>query len=91
MARRYYLHRALRTYHTEGADRVTRAGSTADLREKVRVFSVLGEDTGYLAELKRVDHAAYRRTMLRVCAARVLRPLLRHCGPAPQSGRDAWS
>lgn len=77
-ARRYYLHRALRIYHTEGADRVTRASSAASIGRKVEVFSVLGEDAVYLRELRRVNRSAYRHTMARVWAARILRPLLVH-------------
>ena len=71
-ARRYYLHRALRVYHTEGADRVTVASEKVGVRSKVRNFFILGEDRVYLAALKSVDPGAYRRIMVRVWCARLL-------------------
>jgi glycosyltransferase involved in cell wall biosynthesis len=73
VARRYYLHRALRVYHTEGADRVTVAGRQASITDKVRVFCVLGEDRAYLEALRAAYPRDYRRTMLRVWLARLLR------------------
>ena len=36
-ARRYYVHRALRVYHTEGSDRLTAVSRPRHLRETVRV------------------------------------------------------
>ena len=82
-ARRYYLHRALLIVHTEGADRVTRANSAAGIGRKVEVFSALGEDAVYLRELRRVNRSAYRHTIARVWAARILRPLLVHSAATP--------
>lgn len=76
VARRYYLHRALRIYHTEGADRITVAGRHAGVTRKVNVFAALGEDRMYLEALREQDPQGYRRTMLRVRAARLLQPLL---------------
>jgi glycosyltransferase involved in cell wall biosynthesis len=75
-ARRYYLHSALRIYHTEGADRVTVASRHAGTKRKVTVYAVLGEDRAYLEALKAQDPRGYRRTMLRVWAARLLQPFL---------------
>lgn len=72
-ARRYYIHRALRVYHTEGADRVTAANRQSGLRDRLRIFSVIGEDGAYLRALKRADARRYRRTMRRVRSARLLR------------------
>jgi glycosyltransferase involved in cell wall biosynthesis len=76
-ARRYYVHRALLVVHTEGADRVTDALGAADLRKNVAAYACLGEDRDYLRALKIADARRYRRTVGRVWAARVLRPVLR--------------
>lgn len=76
VARRYYVHRALRIYHTEGADRVTLTKHKETVGDKVRAYSVVGEDGAYLEALKESDPQGYRRTMLRVWVARVLHPLL---------------
>ena len=75
-AHRYYLHRALRVFHTEGADRVTFALRRAGIRRKVQVFCALGKDREYLSELRAHDAAEYRRTIVRIWVARVLRPVL---------------
>jgi len=76
VARRYYLHRALRIYHTEGADRMSMTSRHAGLKRKVKVYAALGEDAMYLEALRAQDPEGYRRTMPRVWVARVLRPLL---------------
>ena len=76
-ARRYYVHRALRIYHTEGADRVTKSSHSGSIVDNLRIFSRLGEDRDYLRALRLANPAGYRRTMLRVQAARILRPVLR--------------
>lgn len=76
VARRYYLHRALRIYHSEGADRVTASGKRRGLRDKVRILSALGENRAYLTALRAADPQGYRRTMVRVWVARLLRPVL---------------
>jgi GT2 family glycosyltransferase len=80
-ARRYYIHRALRIYHTEGADRVTKASRAADLGRKAAVYVALGEHRDYLRELKAVDRPAFRRMWARIWVARCLLPFVgRHRG-----------
>jgi len=74
-ARRYYLHRALRVYHTEGTDRVTKSSRAADLRRKADVYAVLGENRAYLRELKSVDRQAFCRLQARIWASRFVRAL----------------
>jgi glycosyltransferase involved in cell wall biosynthesis len=76
-AKRYYLHRALRIYHTEGAQRVSVGLRAAGVKENARVYRLLGEDAEYLAALKEANPRGYRRTIHRVWVARCLRPLLR--------------
>ncbi len=75
-ARLYYLHRALRIYHTEGSQRLTASPPTRSLRDKVSVMWALGEDAEYLRALQQADPRRYGRTMARVRAARLLRPLV---------------
>lgn len=75
-AKRYYLHRALRVYHTEGSDRITVAAPSGGIRRSVRIFLALGGDKEYLSALRARDAAGYRHTIMRVRAARMLRPLL---------------
>lgn len=75
-ARRYYVHRALRIYHTEGNDNVLRLLGASGLARKVRNFCVIGEDSEYLCLLKRADPAGYRRMIRRVRAARLLRRII---------------
>ena len=90
-ARRYYLHRALAIIHTEGADRITRATRAADLPRKIATYVYIGEDGEYLGELKRVDPSGHRHLMVRVRAARILRPLLGLVPPSGQRSGDRAS
>ncbi|KAF0207707.1 MAG: hypothetical protein FD171_1554 [Actinobacteria bacterium] len=76
-ARRYYLNRALRIYHTEGVNRVTESLGNRGIKEKVRVFAALGEDREYLMLLKSGNPRVYRRLMNRIRAARLLRLFVR--------------
>lgn len=74
-ARRYYLHQALRVYHTEGMDRLTTPGHSRNLNERVASMCALGQDREYLGALREADPARHRRIMLRVHLARLLRLL----------------
>ncbi len=74
--RRFFVHRPLRVYHTEGDDRVSAIANRAPLEEKVAVFCAVGEDHVYLRLLRGVAPAEHRRLMMRVWAARVLRSTL---------------
>lgn len=76
VAHRFYIHRALWIVHTEGSDRITSRLPQAGLRQKVRSFSIVGEDSDYLRALRDGDPGKYRRTMTRVWAARALAPIL---------------
>jgi glycosyltransferase involved in cell wall biosynthesis len=83
-ARRYYLHRGLRVYHTEGDVRETNALYRPAMRTKVQDYYCLGQDRDYIRELRRIDCRMYLRTVPRVWAARVLRPVLNvRPGPRP--------
>jgi len=75
-ARRYYVHRALRIYHTEGNDNVIRAIGASGVSEKVRIYAAIGEDNAYLRALRQASPSGYRHMMLRVRAARLLRRVI---------------
>ena len=81
LARRYFVHRPLRVYHTEGADRVSLTANQASVAEKVDVFCMVGEDRVYLDLLRGVAAREYRRIMLRVWASRVLRRVVFRARP----------
>jgi glycosyltransferase involved in cell wall biosynthesis len=49
-AKRYYIHKALRLYHTEGNDRVTHIPPSIDKRSKD--YEALSKETQYLESLK---------------------------------------
>jgi paraquat-inducible protein B len=73
-ARRYYIHQAPWIYHTEGADQVTKR--RVSLRQKVNNYLVLGDECEYLEVLRKLSPVRYRRTVLRVWAARFLDPIV---------------
>jgi glycosyltransferase involved in cell wall biosynthesis len=76
IARRYYLHRALLIYHKEGENRICVTSGKASIRRKAQVYRALGEDAAYLAALRAQNPRGYRHKMLRIYAARLLKPLL---------------
>jgi glycosyltransferase involved in cell wall biosynthesis len=82
VARRYYVHRALRIYHTEGEDRITVAGPRRSVAEKVRIYRALGEHRAYLKVLRRVDLPGYLQVVARIWTARLLYPFVRPPGTA---------
>jgi glycosyltransferase involved in cell wall biosynthesis len=82
-ARRYYLHRVLAVWHTEGSDRITATQRRTGIRRRVQIFSALGDDMEYLGELRAHDAARYRHTIVRIWAARVLHPILSGFGRGP--------
>ena len=73
-ARRYYIHQALRIYHREGTDMVTKR--RLSLRRKVNQYLVLSEESEYLEILRKLDPPDFRRIMLRIWAARILNPFV---------------
>jgi hypothetical protein len=73
-AHRYYVHRALRVYHTEGSGRITVA--RRGIRRKVQIYSALGDDREYLGELRVHDARMHRHLIVCIWAARVLHPIL---------------
>jgi glycosyltransferase involved in cell wall biosynthesis len=74
-ARRYYLHRALRVYHTEGTDRTSQAHRS--LVQLAAMFTAIGEDHVYLGVLRELNPGKYRHIMRRVRVGRILHPVLR--------------
>ena len=67
--RRFYLHRALRIYHTEGADRVCRARRSA--RQRLAAYRCVGQDAEYLCALKETNPRKYRRMVRKVWQGRL--------------------
>jgi glycosyltransferase involved in cell wall biosynthesis len=76
-ARRYYVHRAFRIYHTEGSDSVLSRLGASSLAKKVRIYSAIGEDRVYLRLLRHANPKGHRHTIVRVWAARLLIPFVR--------------
>jgi len=62
--RRYYLHRALRIYHTEGDQRVTRQARNRTFAEQCRIDRLRAADAAYLEALE-VLNPEKRRLVLR--------------------------
>lgn len=65
-AKRYYLHQALRIYHTEGADRICRQRRTINLDDRLGYYREMALETEYLAQLRQyrpVDYAVVQRNI----------------------------
>ena len=70
--RRYYLHRALRIYHTEGEQRVTRQARGRSLAEQCRIDLILADDGAYVEALAVLNPEKRRRLLRRGRSARLL-------------------
>lgn len=70
--RRYYLHRALRIYHTEGDQRITQLARGRTLAEQCRIDLILAEDGAYLEALKVLNPEKRRRLLRRSRSAKLL-------------------
>ncbi len=69
-ARRYYVHRALRIYHSEGQDRVSVRNEDRDRR--LAMYAALAEDDEYLTLLERLDRERYATVVYFICLACVV-------------------
>jgi GalNAc5-diNAcBac-PP-undecaprenol beta-1,3-glucosyltransferase len=58
-ARRYYVHEGLRLFHTEGADRTSKAINQVDLRQRLAYNLPLVDDEEYLALLRANNPSKY--------------------------------
>ena len=70
-AKRYYLHEALRIYHTEGNDRVS-APSTVNLESFIRTYAAYGREAEYLALLRTGDPRHFRAMSFNIALAHAL-------------------
>ena len=70
-AKRYYLHQALRIYHTEGADRISRSARIVNLEDRLGYYRELALETEYLAQLRQFrpeEYVAVQRNIALVMA-----------------------
>ncbi len=63
----YYVHRALRIYHSEGQDRVSLQNES--LERQLRLYEPLADDEEYLALLRRVDPGRYANVVFQIALA----------------------
>lgn len=58
-ATRYYIHKGLRIYHTEGEDRISQKARTVNLHDRIGFYRELALETEYLALLKQYQPVVY--------------------------------
>ena len=58
-AKRYYLHKALRIYHTEGIDRISSKTKKVNLGDRIGFYKELASETEYLALQKQYRQFEY--------------------------------
>lgn len=64
-ARRYYVHKALRIYHTEGGDRTSL--QNAERSRQLLMYVPLSDDEEYLALLEKLDPERYATVQFYIC------------------------
>ena len=70
-AKRYYLHKALRIYHTEGVDRISHKARKVNLDDRICYYNEMAFETEYLELLKKyrpLDYASIQRNISLIMA-----------------------
>ncbi len=71
-AKRYYVHRALRIYHTEGDDRICRQFTTQDLSRRVHFYCAMSEEMEYLQDMRRFRPSDYASTAVAITVSWII-------------------
>ncbi len=71
-ARRYYIHQALRIYHTEGNDRLSEYQQRNYYAEANLYSELFENEKEYLGLLKKWDPATYQRILFKACNAFII-------------------
>lgn len=65
-ARRYYIHKALRIYHTEGDDRICQSAKAIDIDKRCAFYREISKELDYLELLRKYRPADYAATMFNI-------------------------
>jgi len=65
-SRRYYIHKGLRIYHTEGTDRVTKLSKTMDINKRYNQYIILLNETEFLSDLKKYNPKSFNKLILSI-------------------------
>lgn len=68
--RRYYIHKSLRIYHTEGSDRISKK-TPLDLERESHFYSEIAKETEYLEILKKWDPSGYGRLVFNIAISAI--------------------
>jgi glycosyltransferase involved in cell wall biosynthesis len=58
-AKRYYIHKALLVYHTEGTDRITTGNSSLNVEDRICFYRELASETEYLSMMRLYQPGEY--------------------------------
>ena len=71
-AKRYYLHQALRIYHTDGADRLSQKVKSVNLKDRLGLYCELALETEYLGLKKQYQPEGYALLQRNIALAMVM-------------------
>jgi len=66
-AKRYYIHEALRIYHTEGDDRICQNARSVDIDKRCTFYREIAKERDYLDLLREYRPTDYAATMFNIC------------------------
>lgn len=65
-AKRYYIHKALRIYHTEGDDRLCQSAKSIDISKRCTFYREIAKERDYLTTTRQYRPTDYATTMFNV-------------------------
>jgi glycosyltransferase involved in cell wall biosynthesis len=89
-AKRYYVHKGLRLYHTEGQDRISQRFAPADISRRCVFYAELAKENEYLDELRRYRPAEYAAIMFNIVVVHVMEGRKREAAGAFRQGVSSW-
>lgn len=88
---RYYLHKGLRIYHTEGEDRLCGKKRVVNLNNKCVYYRELAKETEYLELMKRYRPQEYATMLLRIATVHILENRRKEARQVVLEGYQLWS
>lgn len=88
-AKRYYIHKGLRIYHTDTEDRL--CGKKVDTEKKVLYYLELAKEQGYLDILRRYRPSEYSSVLLRIVIVHILEGRLTEARKFMNHGKSTWT
>jgi len=90
-AKRYYIHKGLRLYHTEGEDRICQRFTQANIVRRLDYYTELAKETEYLDILRCYRPTDYATTIFNIVVTHVMEGRKMEAVEVFRQGASFWS